>query len=254
MHYSRISTHFKEEKQIHGEEWQHGLDLKNMNLPANKHTILYGLLEDRSIFIKMEEKGMPPMKSGANIQDKFKAAMETLGHAKTWVKTRPAKWKLNIAKLIGMEVSDEEGVRKEHVPSKVQKEFKKTMELIYPAERQSFFSRMRYGRMSKDGIKLYKEGTKLGISKMKEIMESKLESFNNLNVDNANLPNLPIQISISPLVSIYPPEINNKIDGNKREKINEFITNTLNPKIKPEYAKQRGKVKGNEFCTTLERK
>lgn len=84
--YTRISTH------MHGrfEDEQWGLDLLNMGLPAQKHTILFGTLDDGTLYIKMEKHGCPPVfKQVPGSEKQKKMLPQFVGHTQDYAATRP---------------------------------------------------------------------------------------------------------------------------------------------------------------------
>lgn len=171
--YGRISTHFQENVgkigKFKADKPQWGFDLKNKGLPAEKHTILFALQPDGSLFVKLENKGVPSWTNWSNFK-------EWLGHALDYLKSRPF-----IAKLFNIR---EKGIKKrrhEHVQEVMKSLFKQTMQILFPSystrssqllsenllEAQSFSG----NDMSKRGELLYEEGKKYGISKMVDILE-----------------------------------------------------------------------------------
>ncbi len=158
--YKRISTHMLENLQ-EGQS-QYGLDidkLKDQNgmelcLPAKAKTILFVKQPDGSLFYKLEEHGLGSL-------------IGILGHSLSYTKTRIEKW-------AGYQVK---GATKEHVPKKIKKEFKKTIATLYPPGKPSFFEKL-FGikpKLTGEGKRLYEEGKKFGISKMKEILMAEME-------------------------------------------------------------------------------
>lgn len=100
--YKRISSHFRGYKNQH-----YGLDLEN--LPCNKHTILFGHLNQDDIFIKPENHGTK------NIAD-------TIEHGKEFIIAQARKIEVlrNLFKL----VSDQDpAFKKERIPDSMIKEF-----------------------------------------------------------------------------------------------------------------------------------
>ena len=167
--YSRISTHMKENigksGTIKADEFQWGLDLKNLGLPANKHTILFALQPDGSLYIKMEERGYPPCwKKGYCTWNNL---IEDLGHWGTFITSR-------------FEKSSGTAKKKEHVPEKIKKEFEHTMKLLFPPEEKSFFARLfsRKQIMSEQGELQYKEGLKFGAFMMNAIVDARIKELN----------------------------------------------------------------------------
>lgn len=82
--YSRISTHYTETSNrfLH-----HGLDLRDMGLPAHKHAILFGVRKNHTTFIKLEDHGCPPFwKRGFKSLKNFK---EYIGHTFDYLNSRP---------------------------------------------------------------------------------------------------------------------------------------------------------------------
>lgn len=161
--YGRISTHMKEnigkklkvegKRHLRADNPQMGFDLRDQGLPAGKNTILFALQPDGSLFIKMEESGCPPFwQNGFRSMTNF---IEYIYHCIDFIITRFIDiTKSNLA------------TRKEHVPVEIDKAFKKTMEALFPPEKQSFF---RKQTLSPEGNKFYNLGKKYGISRMQMI-------------------------------------------------------------------------------------
>lgn len=125
--YPRISTHMKENLAEGQKQW--GIDIKD-GLPAGKRSVLFAPQPDGTLFIKMEAHGCPPFwESGFRTFDNFK---EFVGHSTDFITTRfdkPAK-------------SHSYEKRKEHFPEDLKKEYQKTLDLIFPEKKQSFFQKI----------------------------------------------------------------------------------------------------------------
>ncbi|MDP1879622.1 MAG: hypothetical protein Q8K60_01620 [Parachlamydiaceae bacterium] len=229
--YYRISSHFKEllgiTKKFKADDPQMGLDLRNMNLPAGKHTVLFGLLPDGSVFIKLEERGCPPMVSWDNLK-------ENIMHGYRYIRSRKS-----VAALVSL-FSKDEGKkikRKEHVPTEVKKEFQKTMQVLFPAHKLSFFNRLLHKGINHQGYQLYKEGKKFGISRMNEIM-----------VDLQNTGQLFIRGNV---ISMRDSKIS-KINESEVDKPR-FISEKIKTVFEPKHAIPQGytgDVKGDEVLLT----
>lgn len=167
--YSRISTHMGEK--LKADETQYGLDLRDKGLPAEKHHILFAAQPDGSIFIKMEKNGCPPFwEKGFRTLDNFR---EFFRHAVSYISSRPPIAK--IVKFLGLKSSPQGArleERKEHVPAALKREFKKTVDLLFPSNRVSFFEKLGLMKSSNEKIaqKIYSEGKTHGITRMRELI------------------------------------------------------------------------------------
>lgn len=163
--YARISTHMSEMLKEEGGA-KYGLDNtlgKEFPLPSGKKHIHFMQLKDGTFYTKFEEVGCPKMKLD---KDFIKNVAMNIDHGVHWVKTRsafkPVKKAFNWAsKVLGLSSKDtvKLGEKKEHVPKEVLKQFKVTMEALYPDKE---VARAKYA-----------EGKKFGISKMQEILDKK---------------------------------------------------------------------------------
>ncbi len=156
--YTRIaSTHMQENLTKTSVQW--GLDLRDMGLPADKHTILFARQPDGSFFLKLESAGCPPFwKKGFATWKNFK---EFAAHALQYIKTRPAIAKIHFFINRTSEDIPKLESRKEHVPKEIKKQFKLAMKAMYPDK--------------KIADEKYLEGKKYGISRMKKILDAKDE-------------------------------------------------------------------------------
>jgi hypothetical protein len=83
--YVRVSTHFTESSN----RWRHyGIDLRNMGLPAKKHTLVFAQRANGTLFLKMEEHGCPPFLFFAIKFFSIRNFLEFTGHAIDYVCTR----------------------------------------------------------------------------------------------------------------------------------------------------------------------
>lgn len=163
--YSRISSH-KGETLAKGDT-QYGLDLRGKGLPSGKHHILFAAQPDGSVYIKLEEHGCPPFwKNGFQTLKNFK---EFFDHAVSYVTTRPAISKtLKALHLTAEEKGPKLEAKKEHIPAELKKEYKDTLNFIFPPNKTSFFEYLGLKKTSneKKAAELYAEGKTYGISNM----------------------------------------------------------------------------------------
>lgn len=172
--YPRISTHMKENV-LTGKP-QKGLDLRDMGLPAGKHTILFAKQNDKTLYIKMEESGCPPFwKTGFVSKQNF---TEYARHSFQYIKTRIYK-----------HTNDGLASRKEHVNKADKQEFKNAMDVLFPTKKQNFFEKLgqlfkpkteemiEAKKIKQRKVTALKEGKKLGLSKMHEILALRFEEI-----------------------------------------------------------------------------
>lgn len=80
--YGRISTHYgahaEHTKELTGGK-QRGLDMGDLKLPGDKHTILFSTLPDGTTFVKLEEHGFPPFWKKSHMG--FKSLSQSVGHS-----------------------------------------------------------------------------------------------------------------------------------------------------------------------------
>lgn len=205
--YMRSSTHMKEYR-LHGEK-QRGLDLRGMGMPANKRTLLFDKLPDGTLFLKMEEKGVPPFwKKGFR---EFSNFAEYLGHCGTFLLTRVKKGGIGIKQA-----------RKEHVPKDAKRDFEKILQDLGTSIRTD-------DEAAKSETK---KGKAFGLSKMDKILKKKEES---------------IQSSISsgePANSESPDETEKLLEY--QSQIAKFRQDYMQSLLQAESRGYIGKVKGNE--------
>lgn len=158
-------------KKLYGtNKYQYGFDLPNIGLPANKRTILFAMEPDGSLYIKMEAHGLGSFR-------------EFVGHTFNFIETRKAS--------NGIQIKDRKYSHcKEHVPKNIKKEFKKTISVIFPPGKPSFFERIRrcFGRKPKiklgsEAEKLYERGALFGISEMERILNKEIGNARKKNIN-----------------------------------------------------------------------
>ncbi len=173
--YERVSSHMKEN--VVKSNKQKGVDLREGNLPAKAGTLLFAPQPDKTLFLKMEAKGLPPFwKKGFATLDNFK---EFVGHSMLYIKTRFHK--KGISDL---------ATRKEHVPKDISTEFTNVVKALFPPKKETIFQKVGsvLKPVSDEAKKLIKEGKKHGISKMDEILESEsIDSSEKYNLLKAKL-------------------------------------------------------------------
>lgn len=168
--HGRISTHMNElkgetrevefdgsQKKITADDPHWGLDIRNMQLPANTRTINFGLLPDGSLYIKMEKRGCPKWTSWDNIK-------EWWGHAGTYIQSK-----------LKIKTSNLHEYKEKHLSEAAKEAFKEALKTLFKKDDSK---KEKLSRNEKKEIeKLYKEGKKYGLSKMAEIMEGKVPSL-----------------------------------------------------------------------------
>jgi hypothetical protein len=183
--YDRISTHFGLYNHTLEEGKQKGLDMGNLHLPGNKHTLLFSQLPDGTTFIKMETHGCPPFwktgfRSFANFQ-------EFVGHTLDLFKS-----KLGHSNLEGL--CDEAKIlkpKRENVSKEIKTLYHKTLEALASSRRVSFaaqlterlqqaaayfFSVNNIHPVKKTPLKIAKM-TEAGISAMAVSLEWRINAF-----------------------------------------------------------------------------
>lgn len=180
-HYQRISTHMKEHLTDKG---QIGSDFAKGELPGGMKTLLLASINGpkgneeagKTLYIKFESVGCPPFwKKGHRTFENFKTYME---HAGQWAKTRV--------------VHAYEGgytQRKEHVPSKMKKEYTQIMTTHIKSHTKANKTAIRTQDLSGGtlGVAMrenhinraeaaLKEGKTFGIAAMKKNLEKLLEA------------------------------------------------------------------------------
>ncbi len=140
--YTRISTHFKAYKTQH-----YGLDLEN--LPCNKHTILFGHLNQDRIFIKPENHGTK------NITDTIEHGKETI-----IAQARKIEW---LRELFSLASDQSEEFKKERIPSDMIKKFSDLIKKLEP---------------DKETQKLHIESVKnFGVQKIVALLQEYINNF-----------------------------------------------------------------------------
>jgi len=162
--YERRSTHFPERVEETFQlnpGGQRGLDMKSdddsLRLPANKKTILFFRLADGTTAVKMEKSGCPPFwREGFQTMD---CAKEFGNHSMDFFRTRVVENK-------GMKAS-----RKEIIPQRYIDAFEGALDVYYPNEK---IEEEIPGRELSRKQRLFKLGTKYGITEMIRIVEEEL--------------------------------------------------------------------------------
>eukprot|EP01125_Pyxidicula_operculata_P020907 TRINITY_DN7864_c0_g1_i2.p1 TRINITY_DN7864_c0_g1~~TRINITY_DN7864_c0_g1_i2.p1 ORF type:complete len:468 (-),score=51.85 TRINITY_DN7864_c0_g1_i2:391-1794(-) len=166
--YPRISTHYPERlsETFYLNGSQRGLDLRNLKLPSQKHSVLYFRLGDGTTAIKIEEAGFPPIIDNNFVS--WENLLETAIHTKNYLRTRLPQKQSHIKKVwskadnafIEFKVSG----RREKVPDALKQKFKKVLDLLY----EDF----QDGDTENIKLELYNYGIIYGLSAMITIIES----------------------------------------------------------------------------------
>lgn len=166
--YGRISTHFN----AHAEHTaslvghkQRGLDMGDLKLPTDKHTILFSTLPDGTTFVKLEEYGFPPFwtKGFMNCESVFQA----LGHTFNFLKH-----------LTGMKIESDYVPRRENIRESDRELFQTTLSNLS----EMYAKLEKLGNLNSDNQKgkignRAQKGAKFGVTQMHRSLSKQIQDL-----------------------------------------------------------------------------
>lgn len=206
--YTRISTHmpgrFKEE------QW--GLDLVNMNLPAQKNTLLFGTLDDGTLYLKMEDHGCPPaLKQPIGSEEQKKMMPQFKGHVVDFAKTREG-----INKFVEKKGYIRPQARRENTPKDAVVLYKKALN-----------EALKHNKIDKQTYKKYLACSDKGITTMNNILKSinhpLIQTKRHKTIDLTQLPKDNIAINTANL-NTPPPTKTHKMITNAQTALSVAIS------------------------------
>lgn len=217
--YGRISSHFR----AYGEHTaqfiggkQRGLDMGDLKLPGNKHTILFSTLPDGTTFVKTEDYGFPPFFAKGFMN--FESLQQRLGHSMDFVKH-----------IIGVKKESTYTARRENTSKVDIAIFKSCMSNL--KDIRTKFSPITGQVNEEENIQeKEREGIKYGISQMHESLTQQIADLNE-------------QIEIAKSNHKDTSELEEKLN-----KVNQSLTPLRAKIVQDKKNGYRGNRQGDEVC------